>query len=122
MKKGDKAKITLNQLEAWLQDRFEPYEQGQPLAEVFFKEKWEWQRKQGHVSCQKAAIEWLQGLPSVLSMPFTYHDIADVLLYDWKITEDEEQAYDVDYQHTYYWTKLGLIVSRLFNKWEEKQD
>lgn len=58
-----------------------------------------------HMNEQKLFADWLQGLPSVLTVPFYYHDILkNVKDFDGRTFATEKQE---DYFLNSYWTRLS---------------
>jgi len=125
MKKGEQVKFTPKQVKQWLLDNYEPYleddlpshveiDKVKSLANQFRIEYYTplFEKQKYYKTAQDCAVNWLQSLPSTLSTPFNYHDIAQLLLNDWKVTDDEDKAYDGQFQQEQYWNRLALAVLR----------
>lgn len=80
------------------------------LGEQFYEECWKWRKNQHGSEVMDDCQKWLNGLPTGINIPYTYHDIHLCLLNDWKLTSDVDQAKDGDFQNWRYWRPLSAQI------------
>ena len=62
---------------------------------------------------QESVKQWMLGLPSLLSMPFTYHEIGEWLEANTGLQERLD-CFDSDVQDARYWTKAAMIFIKTY--------
>ena len=104
--------LTVKFMHDWVMSHFEAYEGAsdeRALCEIFIAE---YGHNIARYGVQRAVKEWLLGLPSCLSIPFTYAEIGDLL----KTTGLREPArgwYDCDFQDINYWNRIAAAIARI---------
>ena len=62
---------------------------------------------------QESVKQWMLGLPSILSMPFTYHEIGEWLEVNAGL-QDRFDCFDSSVQDVRYWTKAAMIFIKTY--------